>query len=399
MNCGVVGSKYFLSAVIPMDTNGNAVTLTFTTSEGGTVSLGPFTTTAEQKTPMPVAFIGPLIGREVQITPSAPCRVWWDEISWNYDPYPELIAAYTPIMVFSEARAHYVRGIRVVGDSNNNTVTLNVRYDGNQNATALTGVWNGKQTVPFSVTPFVAHEIQLVPNAEIRLWTQLCNIDGDVYPELVAEGTSVMVFSGADARFVQGIKLVVDTGNNNTGFRVYYDGGQTGPLFYAQTSGKTPVPVSFNATGNNSVFIAHSAQIIPQGPARIWESESAWVSEATPESALTWTTQWTSHGLLGFHHIGRLQVSYCSNANATLTITSDGVSPANITLPTSNNSRVTLTVPVGVNKGSQYKYTAASNSSFQLFLNDWVVWIMPWSGGDWVQWKNFGGIFGDGAKI
>src|SRR5262249_51264221 len=68
-------------------------------------------------------------------------------------------------------------------------------------------------------------------------------------------------------------------------------------------------------------FIAHMARLEPVAdglPMRIWDVR--WVAEPTPESAETWTTQPTTHGLEGFMHVRQVSITYSATAAVTLTI-------------------------------------------------------------------------------
>jgi hypothetical protein len=88
LNCGAAGAKYMLAVVIPLDTNGAAVNLTFNTSDGGTQTFGPFTTPAGVKTPVPMAFSVSIVLHELQIVPDGICRMWLNEAQWIFDPWP-----------------------------------------------------------------------------------------------------------------------------------------------------------------------------------------------------------------------------------------------------------------------------------------------------------------------
>ena len=110
-NCGYKGAKFFQGGVIPMDTNGQPVSLVvkYDASDFGPITspindivdqlivIGPFTTPAGVKTPVPFSFSpdnqnpsNPFIAHEVQFIPQQQVRVWWDEIEWRWEPAPEL---------------------------------------------------------------------------------------------------------------------------------------------------------------------------------------------------------------------------------------------------------------------------------------------------------------------
>jgi hypothetical protein len=92
MNMGTPEAKYFQGAVITMDTGGKDVEITIKSSDGPTRSITA-NTTAGEKTPVPFSWT-PFIAHEVQLVPSAPVRIWWDEIVWVWEPTPEVAATW-----------------------------------------------------------------------------------------------------------------------------------------------------------------------------------------------------------------------------------------------------------------------------------------------------------------
>ena len=113
MNLGTPGAKYMRGAVIPMDTAGADITLTLYSSDGGSVSMGPFNSTLSEKSPEPWAFTIPLVGHEFQLAKSGPCRIWLNEIRWDFDPYPELINECTGwLKIYPDGGAALFTGLR-----------------------------------------------------------------------------------------------------------------------------------------------------------------------------------------------------------------------------------------------------------------------------------------------
>ena len=57
-------------------------------------------------------------------------------------------------------------------------------------------------------------------------------------------------------------------------------------------------------------------------------------------------------------------------------------------------------VTMGLNKGQLYRFSAVSSETFQIFENDFLVWVAPWGrSGPMVQFNNLGAAFGDKARI
>jgi hypothetical protein len=167
---GAQGAKYIRGLVLPMDTKGVSATINIATSDGGSVTFTA-TTPAAVKTPIAFAFVPPIIAHDVQIqVQTATAGVWVEEARWDFDPYPEIIPEYTPIMELSGPDNKFFQGVKLIGDTGNNPVTFQILYDGGQTGPTFTGTFNGKQTLIFSWTPFLAHDIQLVPQGNARVW-------------------------------------------------------------------------------------------------------------------------------------------------------------------------------------------------------------------------------------
>lgn len=166
---GQQGAKYLRGFVVPLDTNGATANFTVVTSDGGSVSFSA-TTTAAEKTPVAFAFEPPIVAHDVQFQMNSNAAVWDKEIRWDFDPYPELIPEYTPIMEVHGPDNKFVQGVKLIADTANQAVTFQVLFDGGQTGPSFTGTFNGKQTLVFSWTPFEAHDIQIVPQAPARVW-------------------------------------------------------------------------------------------------------------------------------------------------------------------------------------------------------------------------------------
>src|SRR5262249_43354329 len=106
IDCGAKGAKYMEGATIALDTNGTAASLqiNYEDTQGitlGSVTLGPVTTPARQKTLVAFSFGscgtgGPFVAHELQILPQTACRVWYDEINWLFQAWPEAVAITYP---------------------------------------------------------------------------------------------------------------------------------------------------------------------------------------------------------------------------------------------------------------------------------------------------------------
>jgi hypothetical protein len=140
---------------------------------------------------------------------------------------------------------------------------------------------------------------------------------------------------------------------------------------------------------------------LPQRPCRIWDKEIRWIAQPTAELAYSWKTQPTAHGQKGYHFIGRIEAAYASTQDVTLTMVAfDGTSPEMITLPSTGGAHQKVLLTPTANKFMLMTYAAVSGAPFQIFVNEWTIWLGWWGrDGELVPWRGLGGICGDKAEI
>lgn len=195
LSLGAQGAKYLRGAVMPIDTNGQEVSLTFLSSDGGNSTVGPFTTTAAEKTAVPWSFAIPLVGHDFQLIPSGPIRVWYDEIRWDFDAWPELIREATGWMpVLPGGGAAFLQGLVLPIETAGALPRLNLLTDTGLTIalqTPVTPVANIKTGVPYSLaTPVVCHQVQILPDASCRVWLAEIQWMAEPTPELVSTWTT-----------------------------------------------------------------------------------------------------------------------------------------------------------------------------------------------------------------
>lgn len=403
-NLGKTGAKYIRRLTVPMETGGVLAVFNLISSDGATFALGS-TTLVNVKTPVTFAFSVPTIAHELQFVPVAGqnVRVWWDEVEWAFEPWPELIAEISPWMNLGTPGAKYMRGFILPLDTNGIPVTFTLKSsDGTITAFGpLTAASGSKTPVAVALTvPLIGHEWQIIPGNSCRTWYDEIRWDYDPWPELISEATGWMpVRAGGGASFLQGLIVPLEANGAVPSLALKYDNGNSvnliaplGPV----VGSKVPVPFSLATP-----VICHEVQIVPLAPCRVWLNEIQWIAEPIPEAASTWTTQFTSHGLRGFNSVYRLEVAYSCTAPVTLTITvQDGTSPGAISLPSTGGVVKKVLITPTFNKGMLFRYSAVGDSSLRVFLPDWTIWIGEWGRpGSAIPWKFFGGDKGEGAKI
>lgn len=201
-----------------------------------------------------------------------------------------------------------------------------------------------------------------------------------------------------DNKFFQGILLDADTFNNVKDLVIVdADTGASHALQpTVQHNGRQTIPYSFATP-----FLAHSVKDVPQDKVAWRRFNIKYVFEPTPESVDTWITQWTALGSKGYKHIPRIEASYSSTTPVTLVINSyDGTSPATLTLPSTSGVTKKVLLTLTRNKGQLYRFSATSPSPFQMFEEDFLVWVFDWGRpADARPYNPLGGHFGDGARI
>lgn len=280
MNLGRQEPKYIRSLTIPLDTKGLSASLTVVSSDGASVSLSA-TTTAGVKTPVGFAFNPPIVAHEVQIRMNSLAAMWPEEAQWEADPYPEIIPAYTPIMEVSGSGAKLMRGLNITGDTANVSTSFVISYDGGQTGPTVTAVFNGKQTKAFAFNPpFIAHDIQLIPQANARIWVEESKWDMDPWPEYTALYSSWMNLGTNGAKYIRSLVLPMDTDGSSAVVNIVTSDGATIPLASTTTpSGvKTQVAFAFDPP-----FVAHELRFVPQNPVGLWSEEAKFEFDPYPE--------------------------------------------------------------------------------------------------------------------
>ena len=200
------------------------------------------------------------------------------------------------------------------------------------------------------------------------------------------------------AKFWQGFVIHLDTFNNVKGLSVVDSDTGATHLFTpaVQQNGEGELAFSFVTP-----FIAHMVKIVPtdQVPWRFFGVR--WVTQPTPETAETWTTQNSVFGLKGYMHLRQVSLCYASTQDVTFVATSyDGMSPVVLTFPATAGAVVKTVLPFSANKGQLWRFDVTSPEPFQLFQSQSELLVGAWGRGD--DYHNVplvGDLGGDQAKI
>jgi hypothetical protein len=218
-------------------------------------------------------------------------------------------------------------------------------------------------------------------------------------PEITTDRISNWDDGGSPgAKWVQGFVMEADTSNVAKGLSI-----QDADTLAVHTF--TPTVVhngqSERAYSFDTPFIAHMMRVKPtdQVPWRFWDIK--WIAEPTPETALTWKTQPSTHGLKGYMHVRQVSITYASSQVVTLAIAVfDGTSPVAIALPSTGGAVKKVVVPLTFNKGQLYSYNFTSAATFQVYQDKCEVLVGEWGrNGGYISRPLVGGTGGDEAKV
>lgn len=312
--------------------------------------------------------------------------------------------------------ASYMRGVTIYADTyaankvvmirnmdNNTLVPLQSVASANNTASIINHA--GEQEINYWFNPpFVAHMVRFEPQDAVPWRSFKLEWLKDKWPELTDLPSPWMnIRDTGQAGFLQGLVLPLETGDpaNNTApqLRLRTDIGNNTfidlvPIRNTEFNVKTGIPYSLAAP-----VICHQVQIVPQQKCRVWWSEIEWKAEATPELAANWITQWTSFGRPGFKTIPKIEGTYNSVSGFTLTISiQDGTAPQQIVFPATVGTQKFF-FNLTFNKFLLAQFSAVGSAPFQLFMEDFIVYVEDWGRlGAAVPYK-LGAEFGDKATI
>lgn len=388
--------KYIRGGRVRLDTADQSINATLW-ADGATTSITKTFRANGQQT-IDFALNPPIVAKQYRWVPNNPWRYF--NTFLDADLYPGLIDQRTPVLTPGGPGAKYIREMLLTADTDGVSRTFDLLYDGPLvGPTLASSAFTGKSTKPFAFTPFVAHNVQIVPSGNARIFPDDCQFIYDPYPELTTKLSAVMSPGNGHAVFVQGCRITADSNNTPVSFAISYDGAQVGPTLPATAyRGKQTIPYSFNP------FIAHNLQLTPNAPVRLFESEIEWIWEPAPELALVWETQQTNHDIPGWHSLVDGWIAYQSASTldtCTLTITTE-YDVQSYTLP-ANTTYARTYLRFRPQKARWRKYRISSALGVRLFVKDTAVRISPWGMGkdqSLISAQPFGDLSREmGAKI
>lgn len=200
-NLGTSGAKYLRGFELPIETNAMAVAMvlnydvqpTATTGLTASEAFLSVTTAALSKNVFPFTPGSPIIAHEFQLASSSNARFWYQEVKWDFEPWPEFSDGSSPWMDAGTPGAKFMQGLVVSLDTGGLPVTFDLVYtgggtggDGSTVVGPFTTTTARKTPVPFSfATPIIMHEMQLIPRTACRVWYEEIKWVWEPLPELV----------------------------------------------------------------------------------------------------------------------------------------------------------------------------------------------------------------------
>lgn len=247
-------------------------------------------------------------------------------------PYFDLYAASAPAKVFGAGQAgiHYYTA-DILGDGPN-------------------GVGQFARDVAVRVSWTETGAVQILD------WEGAWNPQPD---ETLARGEYINVLGTADDKWMQGLRIEIDTGGVEKTYRVYGDGVlQTS--FSVTANGQQMIPVSWVP------FVAREVQLQGDQTVLAKPFNVTWVYDVLPPLASNWTTENWSLGIPGYKISRYLYCRMISTADVTLTVTADG-QVFNYTFASTASADKVQYVPLKAVKAKLWQFAFTSSAPFRLF--------------------------------
>lgn len=196
-NLGTSGDKYIKGIVMPMETGANPASIALWADDGNTTLQWDNKQTLNLKKTGVVLDLpnGPFTAHELQFSTLTASRIWPGEAKIDFDPWPESATDDSSWMDLGYNGAKFVQGAVIPMETGGQPVSLTIRNECSQYVTLPARQTPAlcKQSFAFSFSPcyspasdvFIAHEIQISPGSDARIWYNEIHWIWEPMPELV----------------------------------------------------------------------------------------------------------------------------------------------------------------------------------------------------------------------
>ena len=198
-----------------------------------------------------------------------------------------------------------------------------------------------------------------------------------VDPVSTAAGQNVFTVT-INGVVVDTIDIFALTGHIGTNYHVEY------PITVA---GKANLVINLHATTGEAMLSGIRVAPVPPDDPESNNSPTGpvlsteiflWLYQGVPNGVLEWATQPSNFGISGFKSIPRMEFVYTANADVTFLVTSDGTSPAALTLPSTGGLAAHVYFTLTPNKGTLYAFAASSTDLYQIILAECTFSVAQW---------------------
>jgi hypothetical protein len=282
---------YIRGFTLPMSTGGAGVQFQMNSDLGSGIGFSIVNTGTGEKVGHPYAVVPPLLAHEIQFVPNKAVRVWYNEIAWDLEVWPEPIAEWSPWLSPVGGKPCHLRGFTMPVETNGANVSFTLQFDdgtsyavGGPPANTPAGL---KSPYGFYLpVPKIVHSVQLVPSAACRCWFGEIVWDAEPWPELEPEYSAWIAPKGDRPAYLRGFTMPVDTNGALVGFQVQMANGALITVQSQNTPAGEKTPSSFTFL---PPVVASNLRIQPLGAARCWFDEVTWDAEEYPELADEYT--------------------------------------------------------------------------------------------------------------
>jgi hypothetical protein len=307
-NEGYTGAKRVWGIVIEGDTSGANVSVQIQ-KDGSSTAIQTLTLNLNGRGDQTFA-LTPFTAFTVRAVPLGAVRNF--SIRWLYDQYSEL-SSFTPdFSDLNEPGDKRFKGIIIEADTSESSsadaIVLVQKNGSTSTVQSLTLTQSGRQQQAYALTPFVASEVRIVPQENLRIWRVQWLYER--YPDNAALIPDFTDLGFAGSKQIRGVVIEADTLNATVSVQVQKDGGSVAQTLSVLANGR--VETEFALTP----FYTKLARLVPAAAWRLFNVR--WIFDQYPENAAIYS-DWTDHGEVGCKYVRGVWIE-CDTANVAVSI-------------------------------------------------------------------------------